>query len=77
MLSNYYAVVSASFATRFAGYVNGQNTFRATRSIDGRYVCALCSLLDFPEIFADTTITITTLGAVDFPVHPPFHSLTI
>ncbi|RPD50066.1 hypothetical protein DNI29_04515 [Hymenobacter sediminis] len=67
----FFLVIAASLAESANGTVRNTNTFRSLQTLDGRYVCAHNSLIEFPDLFKGRRVTLVELEETDFPAELP------
>jgi hypothetical protein len=50
------------------GHEVDSKVFNAVQDINGRWVCSINSVIEFPELFANKAFTVIALTEADFPV---------
>lgn len=67
-----YILLNQAFCTAHAGYMNEKGMFNFRTTLEGYYVAAEQTLIDFPELFEGElvipSITIIVLEITDFPI---------
>lgn len=63
----YYFILTQDFFDQYQGYTKDNNQFNAIQDIQGRRVCSINSVIEFPEIFENNSFTIVKLTDIDFP----------
>lgn len=66
MLS-YYFILNQIFIDQNQGYQSGPNIFNAVQDNQGRWVCSVNSVTEFPEIFEGNAFEVVGLTENDFP----------
>lgn len=65
---NYYFIIPDTEIDAMQGYSNPPNVFNAVQDIQGRWVCSINSVVEFPNLFENKAFTVISLTKADFPV---------
>ena len=67
-MTHYYFIIPNNLIDSMQGYQNAPNTFNAVQDIQGRWVCSINSVMEFPELFAGHAFEVVELTDKDFPL---------
>lgn len=66
MLS-YYFILNQLFIDQNQGYQSGPNIFNAVQDNQGRWVCSVNSVTEFPDLFVGHSFQVVALESSNFP----------
>jgi hypothetical protein len=65
-MTHYYFIIPDNLIAQMQGYQSGSNIFNAVQDIEGRWVCSINSVVEFPELFEGNAFEVVRLGENDF-----------
>jgi hypothetical protein len=65
-MTHYYFIIPNDLIEAMQGYQSGSNIFNAVQDIEGRWVCSINSVVEFPELFEGHSFTVVALDEQDF-----------
>ena len=63
----HYFIIPDTEIEAMQGYENPPNVFNAVQDVQGRWVCSINSVIEFPELFEGKAFVVVALGQNDFP----------
>jgi hypothetical protein len=67
-MTHYYFIIPNEQIETMHGYENPPNVFHAVQDIQGRWVCSVNSVVEFPELFEGNAFKVVALTEADFPI---------
>jgi len=67
--TNYYFILPETFVQQNQGTQSGVNVFNAVPDRQGRWVCSVNSVTEFPDLFVGNAFPVVSLSESDFPVY--------
>jgi hypothetical protein len=65
-MTHYYFIIPNDLIEAMQGYQAGSNIFNAVQDIEGRWVCSINSVVEFPELFEGNAFEVVRLTENDF-----------
>jgi hypothetical protein len=65
-MTHYYFIIPNDQIEAMQGYQSGSNIFNAVQDIEGRWVCSINSVVEFPELFEGNAFEVVRLTENDF-----------
>ena len=67
-MAHYYFIIPDNLIDSMQGHEVDSKVFNAVQDINGRWVCSINSVIEFPELFAGHSFQVVELTFKDFPL---------